>query len=220
MRGMKERSSAKPSTSAGTSVGERKKPFTSALPLNRYLLSAYAAGMPSSIATTVPIRGTDSEVTLDGDSLVDDFDGTWLSIDGAPVAYYYLNTIEEGDNYVISGYVPAILNGERVNLILNFDSERPEGYIAGALKVYSETETGQQSKELIAIGKGDQVQFVCDYYDYSGKYTDNYLLGKAITLGDTAEIANKAIEDGKDKCKATYCFTDLYQKRYWTPVVE
>ena len=116
--------------------------------------------------------------------------------------------------------MPAILNGERVNLILNFDSERPEGYIAGALKVYSETETGQQSKELIAIGKGDQVQFVCDYYDYSGKYTDSYLLGKAITLGDTAEIANKAIEGGKDKCKATYCFTDLYQKRYWTPVVE
>ncbi|MBR2853224.1 MAG: peptidase C11 [Clostridia bacterium] len=164
--------------------------------------------------------GMDNVYELDGNDLLETYDGTWLSIDGAPVAYYYLNTIEEGDNYVISGYVPAILNGERVNLILNFDSERPEGYIAGALKVYSETETGQQSKELIAIGKGDQVQFVCDYYDYSGKYTDSYLLGKAITLGDTAEIANKAIEGGKDKCKATYCFTDLYQKRYWTPVVE
>ncbi len=164
--------------------------------------------------------GTDNVYELDGDDLIGSYDGTWLSIDGNAVAYYYLGTVEEGDDYVISGYVPAILNGERVNLILNFDSERPEGYIAGALKVYAETETGQQSKELIAIGKGDQVQFVCDHYDYDGKYQDSYLLGKAITLGDTVVIANKAVDGGKSKCKATYCFTDLYQKQYWTPVVE
>jgi hypothetical protein len=164
--------------------------------------------------------GTDNVYERDGDDLLEIYDGTWLSIDGAPVAYYYLNTIEEGDEYVISGYVPAILNGERVKLMLNFDSERPYGYIAGAQKVYPENETEQQSKELIAIGKGDKVQFICDYYSYDGKYTDSYLLGNAITLGDSVQIANKQIEGDKSKCKATYCFTDIYQKQYWTPVVE
>ena len=164
--------------------------------------------------------GMDTVYELDGDDLLETYDGTWLSIDGEPVAYYYLDTVEEGDNYVISGYVPAILNGERVKLMLNFDSERPFGYIAGARKVYQEEETEQQSKELIAIGKGDKVQFICDYYNYDGKYTDSYLLGHEITLGDTVKIANKKIEGDESKCKATYCFTDIYQTRYWTPVIE
>jgi hypothetical protein len=164
--------------------------------------------------------GMDNVYETDGNDLLETYDGTWLSIDGEPVAYYYLNTVEDGDNYVISGYVPAILNGERVKLMLNFDSERPFGYIAGAQKVYPETETEQQSKELIAIGKGDRVQFICDYYNYDGKYTDSYLLGHEITLGDTVMIANKKIEGEESKCKATYCFTDIYQNKYWTPVME
>ena len=164
--------------------------------------------------------GMDNVYELDGNDLFETYDGTWLSIDGEPVAYYYLDTVEEGDNYVISGYVPAILNGERVKLMLNFDSERPFGYIAGARKVYPEAETEQQSKELIAIGKGDRVQFICDYYNYDGKYTDSYKLGHEITLGDTVKIANKKIEGDKSNCKATYCFTDIYQNRYWTPVIE
>ena len=164
--------------------------------------------------------GMDNVYELDGNDLLETYDGTWLSIDGEPVAYYYLDTVEEGDNYVISGYVPAILNGERVKLMLNFDSERPFGYIAGARKVYPEAETEQQSKELIAIGKGDRLQFICDYYNYDGKYTDSYKLGHEITLGDTVKIANKKIEGDKSNCKATYCFTDIYQNRYWTPVIE
>ena len=164
--------------------------------------------------------GMDTVYELDGDDLLETYDGTWLSIDGEPVAYYYLNTVEEGENYVISGYVPAFLNGERVKLMLNFDSERPFGYIAGAQKVYPETETEQHSKELIAIGQGDRVQFICDYYNYNGEYTDSYKLGNEITLGDTVMIANKKIEGDQSKCKATYCFTDIYQKRYWTPVIE
>ena len=128
--------------------------------------------------------------------------------------------MEEGEDYVISGYTPAILNGERVNLILNFDSERPDGYIAGAQKVYTDGESDTQAKMLIAIGKGDRVQFLCDYYDYDGNFRDNYRLGEEITLGDTVEIGNAYITNDMSKCKVTYRFTDLYQKEYWTPVAE
>ena len=163
--------------------------------------------------------GTDPEFELEGDSLVGGFDGTWLSIDGQPVAYYYLDTVEEGDNYVIYGYVPALLNGEQVNLMLNFDSERPEGYIAGAQKVYREAPDDAQAKGLIQIGEGDRVQFLCDYFDYNGNYQDTYQLGKEMVLGKTVEIYNTPVGD-LNKCRVTYCFTDIYQQPYWTPAFE
>ncbi len=162
--------------------------------------------------------GTDAEFELSNNTLTDNFDGTWISIDRQPVAFYYMNTIEDGEYYVMSGYVPAILNGERVNLILNFDNERPYGYIAGALKVYTDGESDTQAKMMIAIGKGDTVQFICDYYDYDGNYRDSYKLGSPITLGSTVEIVNTPISSDLSKCKVTYRFTDLYQQNYWTPV--
>ena len=163
--------------------------------------------------------GCDAEFTLSNNTLIDDFDGTWLSIDRQPVAYYYLNTVDEGDNYVIYGYVPAVLNGERVNLILNFDSERPEGYIAGAMKVYTDGQSDTQAKMLIAVGKGDQIQFLCDYYDYEGNYRDSYKLGDPIVLGSTYEIANTPVSSDMSKCRVTYRITDVYQQDYWTPAV-
>ena len=164
--------------------------------------------------------GCDNEFDLSGNTLTENFDGTWLSIDRQPVAYYYMDTVEEGDAYVISGYVPALLNGERVNLILNFDSERPDGYIAGAFKVYTDRESDTQAKMQIAIGQGDEVQFLCEYYDYDGNFRDSYKLGDPIKLGETVEIANTTISDDLSKCLVTYKLTDLYQNNYWTPVVK
>ena len=162
--------------------------------------------------------GTDTTFLMEGNSLISDYDGTWLSIDRQPVAYYYLNTVDDGDNYVIYGYVPAILNGERVDLLLNFDSERPDGYIAGAQKKYTDGESFTQAKGLIAIGKGDTLQFLCDYYDYDENYRDSYYLGDPITLGDEVEIVNTPIASDMSRCKVTYRLTDIYQKNYWTPV--
>ena len=151
--------------------------------------------------------GTDTTFTIKENSLVSDYDGTWLSIDRQPVAYYYLNTVEDGDNYVIYGYVPAILNGERVDLLLNFDNERPDGYIAGAQKKYTDGESFTQAKGLIAIGKGDTLQFICDYYDYDDNYRDSYRLGDPITLGDEVEIVNTPITEDLSRCRVTYRLT-------------
>lgn len=162
--------------------------------------------------------GTDNDFTISGNTLMGEFDGTWLSIDRQPVAYYYLDTIEDGDNYLISGYVPALLNGTRVNLLLYFDSENPDGYIAGAQIVYPDSEPGVEAKNLIRIGKGDKVQFVCDFYDYNGNYRDSYKLGDPLILGDEVEIANTPVGT-LENCRVTFCFTDLYQNRYWTPAL-
>ncbi|MBP3720771.1 MAG: peptidase C11, partial [Clostridia bacterium] len=119
------------------------------------------------------------------------------------------------ENYSISGYSPALLNGTRVNLMIVFDNDHPYGFIAGAAPVYVRGETEAQAKNLIGIGEGDVLQFLCEYYDYDGKFQDSYRLGDPLTLGAETEIANTPIGDGVKK--VTYCFTDFYQQRYWTP---
>ena len=162
--------------------------------------------------------GTDNDFTITGNTLAGEFDGTWLSINRQPVAYYYLDTIEDGDDYLISGYVPAILNGTRVNLLLYFDSEKPYGYIAGAQIVYPGSEPGVEAKNLIQIGKGDRIQFICDFYDYNGNYRDSYKIGNPLVLGDEIEIANTPVGT-LENCRVTFCFTDLYQQKYWTPAL-
>lgn len=160
--------------------------------------------------------GFDTDVNIQGNDLVYEFDGTWISIDRQPVAYYRITMVEQENCYAEVGYVPAIVNGIRANLILVFDEENPYGYIAGAETVYVNGETENQAKNMIGIGKGDQVQFVCDYYDYKGNYIESYKLGKPVILGDETEIANTYVDEGK--CRLTYCLTDIYQKQYWTPV--
>ena len=160
--------------------------------------------------------GFDASAEIEGKDLIYEFDGTWLSIDRQPVAYYRIGFIEQDDCYAEVGYVPAFVNDIRANLILVFDAENPYGYIAGAEPVYLNGETDTQAKNLTGIGKGDRIQFVCDYYDYDGNYQDSYQLGDPITLGDSTEIGNTYVD--AEKSRLTYCLTDIYQQQYWTPI--
>ncbi len=161
--------------------------------------------------------GFDPFIKTEGNDLIYEFDGTWLSIDLQEVPYYRIATIEQSDCYAEIGYVPAIVNDVRANLILVFDKENPDGYIAGAEPVYTNGETETQAKNLIGIGKGDKIQIVCDYVDYNGNYQDSYRLGDPFVLGDRTTIGYAYVKN-PEKCKLTYCITDYYQQKYWTPV--
>ena len=116
-------------------------------------------------------------------NLIGPSDRTWISINGQPVAYYHLDTTEDGNNYTITGKVPVKLNGERVDLILVFDQDNPKGYVAGARPDYDEDETETESRGLIDLKKGDKLDFLCDYYDYKGNYHDSYMLGQQLVSG-------------------------------------
>ena len=151
-------------------------------------------------------------------SLIADVDGTWLSINSQPVAYYHTDTTEDGDLYAISGYVPALLNGERVDLILRFDNDDPYGVIDGARPVYDElTETDTVARGLIELVPGDKLEFLCDFYSYDGEFKDSYLLGEPMTVTENMEISNTYLGDGG--AVALYRFTDLYNQHYWTEEV-
>jgi len=148
-------------------------------------------------------------------ALIGDTDRTWLAINGQPVAYYYMDTVDDGTNYTITGYVPALLNGERVELMLVFDNANPYGYISGARPVYAEGETETVAKGLTEINVGDTLDFICDYYSYEGEYQDSYFLGEQMVVTENMEISN--VDVGEGKVRVTYRFTDIYNQQYWTP---
>ncbi len=140
---------------------------------------------------------------------------TWLAVNGQPVAYYHESTVDDGEHYAITGYVPVLHNGRRAELLLAFDEETPYGYVTGVRAVYGEEETGTVAKSGGALEEGDTLEFLCDYYSYAGAYQDSYLLGEPLTVtGQGLTISDVPLEG---EVRATYRFTDLYQQSWWTP---
>lgn len=150
-------------------------------------------------------------------ALLGSYDNSWLCINGQIVAYYYDSTVDDGESYTITGHVPAMLNDERVNLILVFDDAHPDGYVAGAVTDYVDGETDTVAKSMLALEEGDTLDFLCDYYSYEGEYQDSYYLGERMTVEDDLSITNLRFD--ADALSATYRFTDIYQQQYWTDVI-
>lgn len=162
--------------------------------------------------------GLDNIYDFDDDgNLIPDTEKNWLAINNQPVAYYHTDTTEIGDDYTITGYVPAMLNGERVNLILVFDNENPDGYIAGASTDYVNNETDTIPKSLTEINIGDKLDFLCDFYSYDGEYQDSYYLSEPVTVTDNMTISNVDVGDGE--VKLMYRFTDIYNQEYWSEAI-
>ena len=164
--------------------------------------------------------GLDNVYEFDGNgALLGTQDGTWLAIEGQPVAYYHTATVDDGGSYAITGRVPVLHNGSRAELVLVFDSERPVGYVAGVQALYTEGETGTIAKSAAGLQSGDTLEFLCDYYSYDGGYLDSYLLGEPLTVGEEElSISNVPLEGGA--LLATFRFTDIYNQHYWTPPVQ
>ena len=163
--------------------------------------------------------GLDNVFSFDDDgNLVAPDDHTWLAVDGQPVAYYHEYTQGQGDSLVISGRIPALLNGERMDLQVVFDAEHPHGTIVGARSAYVNGETDTVAKDLEEIPEGTKIDFICDYYNYDGTYENSYILGQESTIyHPDLEISN--VDVGGGSLNMTYRFTDIYQQHYWTPAV-
>jgi len=156
------------------------------------------------------------DFTDDG-ALIGAYDGTWLAVDGQPVAYYYLNTTVENGDTIITGRIPVLINDDRADLIIVFDDAHPYGYIAGARYDYIHGETETVAKGMTELSADDEIRFVADYYAYDGVYQNSYLIGGAWHYHDGAEISNVYID--ASAAVASYLFTDIYHQSYWTPVI-
>lgn len=158
----------------------------------------------------------------DAGNLIADEGKYWISINGQPVAYYHIDTLDDGTNYTITGRVPCMLNGQRSNLMLVFDNEHEKGYVAGAFSDYSkDDEIDVVGKEITELVAGDVIEPLCDLYDYSGNYNDTYYLGNPFEISSSAAdlmISDTALGDGT--ALVTYRFTDMYGANHWTQTIK
>ena len=162
--------------------------------------------------------GLDNTFSFDDDgNLIADDERNWVAINGQLVAYYHTDSIKNSDgSYTDMGYVPAMLNGSRVNLILVFEGKN--GKIAGATADYKNGETQTIAKSLTELQIGDKLDFICDFYSYDRVYQDSYYLGEQMTVTENMKVTN--VDVGSGKVRITYCFTDIYNQEYWTPAIE
>ncbi len=148
-------------------------------------------------------------------------DRTWLSIDGQVVTYLRIDTQGDSDNSAIMGRVPVLINDVRADLILIFDSENEDGYVAGANYDYKNGETETIAKNLTELNEGDKLVFLCDHYTYDQEYNDTYYLGEEMTVeGDMADmhIANVSVGDGD--VHVSFKITDIYGQEYYTSALK
>ena len=75
------------------------------------------------------------------------------------------------------------------------------------------------AKNTIALSAGDELKFICRYYDYNGKYNNTYYLGDPLVL-DSPDVVIRNMELDTNEAKATFVFTDMYQQQYWSPVIQ
>ena len=163
--------------------------------------------------------GLDNTFDFDGEGgLLGVNEGTWLAVEGQPVAYYHTATVDDGTNYAITGRVPVLHNGSRAELILTFDTERPQGYVAGVQTVYLNGETDTVAKSQSGLQPGDTLEFLCDYYSYDGDYQDSYLLGDPLIVTEEELTVGDVPLDGVTR--ASYRFTDIFGKHHWTPTLQ
>ena len=160
-------------------------------------------------------------------------DNTWLAVNGQPVAFYHEYTV--GDT--IRGYIPALLNGEQVKMLVLFDEANPYGAIVGVQHVYDASATETVAKgdpaltdsvpeldedwtsETAFWQPGDQIDFIADYYTYAGVYQDTFIINlEPMTVSEEMIISD--VDLGDANLRKSFRFTDLYQQHYWTPALE
>ena len=183
--------------------------------------------------------GLDNVYEFDDDgALKGEYDGTWLAVNGQPVAYYHMSTVDDGENYTITGRVPVLHNGQRSELILVFDNDAPYGYVAGVQAVYKDWVPNEENpysyvpeaqtvyttdtvaKVQESLQPGDVLEFICDYYTLDGsgmQYQDSYLLGDPLTVTEEELTISNVPLVGN--IRAAYRFTDLYGSHCWTDAI-
>ena len=152
----------------------------------------------------------------DEGALIVDYDGLWAGINGQVVSYYplYAEPMSEQE-YRYGFYVPIMYNGERADIILEYNNDAPSGEVLGIRKVY---EDGITAKGYLEMNDGDTIEFLCDYYDYDGNYQDTYYLGEPLTVSGDLVVDRLELEDVT--ALFGYRLTDIYNANMWTPMLE
>ena len=159
------------------------------------------------------------EYNEDGD-LIDAWNGTWLTLEDRPVAIYPISDEDPDGNglYITTKFTPVLLNGERVNLVIEFNEETGLDTVLGAQDVIA---TGVQGKGYRELEEGDVIQPVCDFFAKDGSFAAAYELGDPFIVPEDGQlkVVNKQVTGG-ERMLYTARLTDYYQAHYWLPMTE
>ncbi len=160
--------------------------------------------------------GVDNVFSFDDDgNLLAEYDNTWVAVNDHVAAYYVDKEEYPSDEaYIIEGYIPVMLNGERANLIVQFTDEDIYGTILGAQKIYEED---VEAKGLVEIKAGDEIDFLCDYYDYNGNFEEVHYLKGTLVVGE--EGVSMGVTELDADVLYSYVLTDIYNAQHWTPML-
>jgi hypothetical protein len=144
-------------------------------------------------------------------NLIIDFDNTWVSLNGQIVCYYSIEDVAfDNGSWYNYGYVPCIINDRLAELILMWDAQNPEGFVAGWRY---DTEGTASMKGLFDLTDGMEIVFICDYYTYDGDY-ESYYFGDTMTVSGEIEVSYEDV--GENDVEVYYELYDIYQNTYWT----
>ena len=166
--------------------------------------------------------GLDNVMEYDEETgdLIDEWNGTWLTVEDRPVALYPISDEDQDGNglYITTKFTPVLINGERMNLVIEFNEETGEDTVLGAQDV---TPTGVQGKGYRELEEGDIIQPVCDYFGYDGTFMSAYELGDPFIVPEDGQltVVNKKVTGG-ERMLFTARLTDYYQANYWLPMTE
>ncbi len=155
---------------------------------------------------------------LDDNSIDLTYDGTWLTLNGNVCSYNLVSDTERADGtWITEGCIPAIHNGEPVNLRVVFDEKNcPEGMVTGAYPQYDDG-TDVFAKGEIQIKEGDKIQLVCDYYNLDETFDGSYTLGKQFKVPASGlELVNLKLD--VEEVAVSYRITDRFDNHFWLVV--
>ncbi|MEG1525471.1 MAG: clostripain-related cysteine peptidase [Clostridia bacterium] len=195
--------------------------------------------------------GLDTEMawTDDGD-LIMDYDGTWLSLNGQIVSYYFISESLVDDGYTILGRVPAMLTHTQKNATIDdmtdMDAENDDLH---AKKDGDSREIKERVNIILAFTDENPYGLVLGAQrDYQDK-TDVVVKGllpievgdKLDFLCDYYEYDGSFLDNydlgeqmtvmntdwvignaplGNERYRMNYRLTDIYGAKYWTPVID
>ena len=164
--------------------------------------------------------GKDAIYTIEDGSLLEPEDMTWMaaSVDNQNwqlVPYYHLYQTEYDDMTTYMGRIPVIYNGDYANLVTLISDDEFE--VVGVLMDYRE-EVDVVAKTLTELSEGDEIEFICDYYDYDGNYSRSFVLGDKIVIKDNLYLGDIELKD--HNILASYEFKDVYQQAYYSSAVK
>ena len=161
--------------------------------------------------------GVDNAYTVNQKGgLVGEYDGTWPAINGRPVAFYHVNTVDDGKNYTMTYRIPCLYNGQRADLIAVYDNANPNGIISCVSFDYAENVTETAAKQIDEIENGAKIDFLCDYYSYDGEFLDSYMFGDQLVVDGELKLSDVRVSG---TTSAVYMFTDIYGQTFWSSVI-